>query len=86
MPPPKHTAHGNYKRADYFEAKCSRLTAELHLEKISHGNCFEELELVRARILALEVVARWLKEHGSKHGMPDEVFATLTTVGDEHGG
>jgi len=28
-PPPKHTAHGNYDRADWFEAKCKRLETEL---------------------------------------------------------
>jgi hypothetical protein len=27
-PPPKHTAHGNYQRADYFEAECVRLLQE----------------------------------------------------------
>ena len=30
-PPPKHTVHGNYARADWFEAKCARLEAALAL-------------------------------------------------------
>lgn len=29
LPPPKHTAHGNYLRADYFEAECERVREEL---------------------------------------------------------
>lgn len=35
---------------------------------------------LEARVRELETVARWLKECGSKHGMPDEVAAILQTV------
>lgn len=35
-----------------------------------------------ARMRALETVARWVKNYGSKHDMPYEVFAILETIGD----
>lgn len=39
----------------------------------------------RSRIAVLESALRWVKEHGSKHGMPDEVFAILETIGSAAG-
>lgn len=83
-PPAKHLPHGNYERADWFEARVRELEAALVEERMSHScTLAEEHESRMAfqdRICALITVARWLKEHGSKNGMPDEVFAILETI------
>jgi hypothetical protein len=90
-PPAKHLPHGNYERADWFEAECERLAARLEVSEAGsraaiskaqwQARTNSELNTLVARSAQLEKVALWVKEHGSKHGMPDEVFAILATVG-----
>lgn len=38
-PPPKHNMYGYYGRADWFEAKCAQLTAELEIERMRLAGC-----------------------------------------------
>jgi hypothetical protein len=38
QPPLKHVPHGNYRRADWFEARCQRLERLLKLVQSDPGN------------------------------------------------
>jgi hypothetical protein len=39
-PPPKHTEHGNYRRADWFEARCAQLETALRTANEDFKACW----------------------------------------------
>jgi hypothetical protein len=48
-------------------------------ENTMFGTTIDRRRLIEY-VRELQTAVRWVKEHGSKHGMPDEVFAVLATI------